>query len=142
MIALALSLWTVLQLTPHDVSDIWLAANSPDSQDRLQAYARATQACDNETPTVCRGLIAMFADDSEPSIGWDARDRLLTIDVDAALEGASAEYKLDLLSRLAGGALLAPGAAQWVILDTLVQDPNAEIQEAASLTLTLQEAMF
>ena len=118
----------------HSLILLWQLSFDTEPDVRQAALDAATHRCTNESSDVCAAMLGFFIDDIITEISWTARDRLMPIDVDAALRDASVAYKLDLLTELGGDAHF-PAPVLGKILRTLNRDPDAAVQENAAWLL-------
>lgn len=121
----------------HGITLLYLLAHDTDADVQQSALASTLTRCSQETPSVCAGMIRFFiGDDEDTETHWQARDWLLLDDPQAATQAATLAYKLDVVARMGERAdqpELSVGALR--VLRLLAEDPQPEVQEAASTVL-------
>ncbi|MEZ4272321.1 MAG: hypothetical protein R3C68_13125, partial [Myxococcota bacterium] len=116
---------------PTGVALLWLFANDALAAVRAGALEATHKRCVSESAALCADLLALFIDDPDLDIAWDARDALLHYDVGRSLEGADRDYKLDLLSRVLVQIERRGLSSSVAMLTLLMKDVDAQIREMA-----------
>jgi hypothetical protein len=119
------------------VTLLYLLANDVEADVQAEALTAALRRCPRESAAVCANMVQFFvgdADDSETH--WQARDWLLIDAPREATAAASREYKLDVVARM-GERVDQPDLNRGAlrVLRVLADDPEPEVQEAASAVL-------
>lgn len=125
----------------HGVLLLYLIAHDPDPNVQMAGLAATLNRCKKESAMVCAEMMRFFAgDDQDLEVNWQARDWLLNDHTSWATDNASVEYKLDVVSRM-GEKVQDPIVSQSVlkVLRLLADDPEPQVQEAASAMLMQSE---
>ena len=120
---------------PADAATARLRALSADpaSDVRRAALDAVGRAAPLLPAAVASLRLALFRDDVEQDIAWEARDRLLDRAADLALAGASTEYKIDALTILLTRCRRDGATAVQAALRLLVADNDPAVRDAAAL---------
>lgn len=125
----------------HGILLLYLIAHDPDPNVQMAGLATTLNRCKKEPAMVCAEMMRFFAgDDQDLEVNWQARDWLLSAHAPWATDNASTEYKLDVVSRM-GEQVQDPIVSQSVlkVLRLLADDPEPQVQEAASAMLMQSE---
>jgi hypothetical protein len=118
---------------PAVAGTFWALAHDGSREVRRASLRGVMGHCAADSSALCAGLLAMFIDDPDVEVAWQARDALLPRHPRAALLNAPTAYKLDVIPLLT--RLLDRDGPQAVAepLRLLADDNDAEVRAAALL---------
>ena len=110
---------------------LWLLGEDPTVDVRVAALEASAARCQRGEGAECVRVLSRFVIDVDDEVSWLARDRLLAIDVDAALFGAPVAYKVEAIATLGVMAERASSPQALHALEDLALDVDPEVSERA-----------